>query len=613
MKRLYGFLSLLLMLMVTACAANGGGVTTTGGGARPASGYEIYEHNGGVARPNNAVDVYIAYAPETEEYMPEIIRLFNQSYADGVHPVTKQPLTESDARYYMWGTQPENGGSSGSLARGVVNAVIAPNNADIYKPTILQPSVSTWLGYINYNAGRPIFDLSQIQPTAISPVVIGIWEERLAELERRTGKDRTELGWADLLDVLETGWEDGNRRAVYYGHADPIISSTALSTFIMEYYACARREGITERRISLATVNTTSVQDCVREIESLVKHYSDRTEDFLEYVGQGPDYLDMLALEETDLICINLGATQGDQQCLRPQGGQRLVAIYPSEGTFWHEHPFATVQWDVAQGGWTTQAQRDGAAVFTEFVISEEIQQIILQNGFRPANPNVPVGYPFVEENGVLPAGPSQILDLPDYEVIIAMQNSWSLVKKQTDIMLLIDVSGSMNDEGRLEQAKEAARQFIAQMEPTNRLGLAVFNETVTVRVPLGNAETTSFQVTAQIDTLRADGGTAMYAGLVETIAALEAEDVTTNRIRAIVLLSDGADTSDGSVTLNEVVQAIQASRSTLNPILVVPVAYGSNADVTALNNIARASATRVQSGDPNNIGEVLEVIASFF
>jgi len=43
--------------------------------------------------------------------------------------------------------------------------------------------------------------------------------------------------------------------------------------------------------------------------------------------------------------------------------------------------------------------------------------------------------------------------------------------------------------------------------------------------------------------------------------------------------------------------------------MLVIPVAYGTN----ALRAIARASATRVQSGDPENISEVLELIGSFF
>jgi hypothetical protein len=39
----------------------------------------------------------------------------------------------------------------------------------------------------------------------------------------------------------------------------------------------------------------------------------------------------------------------------------------------------------------------------------------------------------------------------------------------------------------------------------------------------------------------------------------------------------------------------------------------GLGADVNALNNIAPASATSVQSGDPDNIVRVLEIISRFF
>jgi hypothetical protein len=42
-------------------------------------------------------------------------------------------------------------------------------------------------------------------------------------------------------------------------------------------------------------------------------------------------------------------------------------------------------------------------------------------------------------------------------------------------------------------------------------------------------------------------------------------------------------------------------------------VAYGSNADIETLSSIARASSTKVQSGDPKNITSVLDIISSYF
>jgi hypothetical protein len=57
----------------------------------------------------------------------------------------------------------------------------------------------------------------------------------------------------------------------------------------------------------------------------------------------------------------------------------------------------------------------------------------------------------------------------------------------------------------------------------------------------------------------------------------------------------------------------VEASRDSLNPVILIPVAYGSDADVNALNSLARASSTRVQSGDPQSILGVLEIISSYF
>ena len=90
------------------------------------------------------------------------------------------------------------------------------------------------------------------------------------------------------------------------------------------------------------------------------------------------------------------------------------------------------------------------------------------------------------------------------------------------------------------------------------------------------------------------------------------ARDSEDDRIQSIVVLSDGQDTSS-LTSLQEVVEAINANKEDRNPVIVIPVAYGGDADINSLNNIARASATRVQSGDPENIQQVLELISSYF
>ena len=88
------------------------------------------------------------------------------------------------------------------------------------------------------------------------------------------------------------------------------------------------------------------------------------------------------------------------------------------------------------------------------------------------------------------------------------------------------------------------------------------------------------------------------------------------DRIRAIVLLSDGEDTASiGGVTLNTATRAIEASYSSRNPVILVPVGYGSLSTELqrVLDSLGDASNTQWIQGDPNTINELLQLISSFF
>ena len=579
-------LTLLAVILLAGCQ--------TGGDTN------VPSNNGTVSRPGNAIDVSIIYAPESDLYMPQVIDDFNRAYAQGRNPVTGEGLASGERPVYVTGVS----GSSGTVMQGIVNAFIAPNNQNVAQPVIFQPSVSHWLALANYQSGRRVFDLSQARATALAPVVIAIWESRLRAIQDTVGYQ--DIGWEELLDVLKSpnGWQDygipNGRRTVYYGHTDPLVSSTALSTLIAEFYASARVGGFTGRRLTAAQVNDASIQEGVREIEQLIRHYSSRTTEFKEYIAQGPGYLDFVALEENDLIFINRGLTEY-------QPPERLVALYPKEGTFWHEHPMGIVNAD-----WVTSEQQDAARIFVDYVLTPDVQRLIMSQGFRPANSDVTLEFPFVEENGIDPDKPTTVLDAPEADVIAAIQQSWSLVKKQADILLVIDTSGSMSNDDKLAQAQEAALAFLSTMETNNRVGLATFSDQVTLRVNIEDYERVSEQLYSQIRSLRADGGTELYGAIQQAVDVMNQQSDET-RIRAVVILSDGEDTGDRGFTLQDAINAVNETSNALNPVIVIPVAYGSDADIQTLNAIARASNTRVQAGDPDNISRVLDLIASYF
>ncbi len=578
--------ALLVILVPRACG--GGNVARQTGAETPG----VPE-----ATDANRIEVSIIYAPEYAPFMPKIIEDFNNLTAQGKDPLTGERLASAGKTIHVSGKD----GSSGTVMQGIVNAVIAPENSNVERPTIFSPSVSHWLALANRQVGKELFTLADAQPTGLAPVVMAIWESRLKAIQAKHPGQL--IGWEELLEVMNdpNGWASygiSGRSTVYYGHTDPFISSTALSTLMAEFYASSRyNAGQVDRRLTMDNVNNPKVQEGVRKIERMIKHYSSRTTEFKEYIAQGPEYVDFVALEENDLIYINQGKTQ-----YKPP--ERLVALYPKEGTFWHEHPFA-----IPNADWVTPEQREAAQVFTQYVRSEEIQKRIMEAGFRPANAKVKIGYPIVSELGIDPLQPSTILEVPSSDVLAAVQASWQYVKKQADVVLLVDTTGSMAG-AKIEQAKQAMVEFASDQQNSNRMGLTRFSTDVQDLVALDSLEVNREAIDQAVGGLKANGNTALYDALLETMKQLAASDST--RIRAILVLSDGKDNAS-KANLNDVVTAVTAARDSKAPILVIPIAYGSDADINALSAIARASNVKVQSGDPKNITNVLAIIASYF
>ena len=566
------------------------------------AGQLVNRATGDFSKPSNAIEVSLIYAPEEDLYIRDVITNFNRSYAQGLNPVTGKNLANDERPIWVEGVN----ASSGTVAQGIVNAFIAPNNANVQRPVIFSPSVRHWLALVNYQAGQQVFDVNGSPSTAIAPVVIAIWESRLNAIKAK--HPGQEIGWQELFKVFNSpdGWRSyglSGRQAVYYGHTDPYVSSTALSTLLAEFYASSRYAGAKDAgnttQLTSQQVNDAAIQDGVRQIEKLIKHYSSRTTEFKEYIAQGPDYLDFVALEENDLIFINQGKTQ-----YKPP--EKLVALYPKEGTFLHDHPFA-----IPNAPWVSDEQRAAAKVFTDYVLTKEVQQKVMENGFRPANKDVPLAYPISTDLGVDPSQPKTLLAEPDPATLTAVQRSWQLVKKQANVLILVDTSGSMRDNNKLEQAKEAIKVFVDDQAGKNNVGLVRFSSDVQTLVPLGSLESNRADILSQVDSLNATGNTSLNDALISAMETLSATSDAA-RIQAIVLLSDGQDTSSNA-TINDAIQAISNARNGRTPVLVIPVAYGDDADISSLSTIARASDTKVQPGDPKNIKSLLEIIGSYF
>ncbi|HET7736384.1 MAG TPA: VWA domain-containing protein, partial [Nocardioidaceae bacterium] len=146
--------------------------------------------------------------------------------------------------------------------------------------------------------------------------------------------------------------------------------------------------------------------------------------------------------------------------------------------------------------------------------------------------------------------------------------------------MLVMDTSGSMNQNGRLAAAKQAARAFVSSVPADLRVGLATFDNRARVVEPPSTDRT---RLASAIDGLTADGSTAIFDAVV-----LGARVLGSSGVRSIVLLTDGEE--EGSrANLGEATGALRAGKIRLDA-----VAFQTSAGRETLSRLATAGGGQV-------------------
>ena len=83
--------------------------------------------------------------------------------------------------------------------------------------------------------------------------------------------------------------------------------------------------------------------------------------------------------------------------------------------------------------------------------------------------------------------------------------------------------------------------------------------------------------------------------------------------MRAVVLLSDGADTASLH-TLKDVLDQLKRIGEVANsPVMIVPIAYGNDTNLKELESIANASGRSGVQGNPKNIADLLLTLSKGF
>lgn len=312
---------------------------------------------------HDPVTLTLYYGSEKEAWMSDVIADFNHHHyaaCDGIITVNAIPI-----------------GSGASLEQ-ILNGSIQPD--------VWSPAGSVWLNLLNarwhQKTGRDLIDMgAKATPSLVSsPVVIAMWKPLAAAL----GWPQRAIGWSDIARLGDDprGWaayghpEAGSFK---FGHTHPAYSNSGLDAIIaMSYAALGKQRGLT-----LSDIQDLRVRNFIADIEKSVIHYGDSTGFFAdEMFNKGPSFLSAAVMYENLVVEANDGHSY-------PHLPFPVVAIYPKEGTFYSDHPYA-----ILHGGWLTPAKESAAEVLQAFLLAPQQQAKALRYGFRPAVPSIALGAP---------------------------------------------------------------------------------------------------------------------------------------------------------------------------------------------------------------------------
>jgi Ca-activated chloride channel homolog len=421
---------------------------------------------------------------------------------------------------------------------------------------------------------------------AESPLVIAMWRP----VAERLGWPGTALGWLDVGSLAAdppawsyySGGEFGD--VLRLGHTHPGLSASGASTLL----AIVQAAGATTEAVTVGDIEQPIVQASVGAFEAAVSWFSPTTLSLAQTMSErGITYLGAAVMYENNVL--DYGA-----------GDPEIVPIYPFEGTFMASHPACLNATAVAES-------RQAATLFRNYLLSQEGQRLAVSKGLRPADKSTPIGAPLDASRGVNLNEPQRLFNAPSVATIYAIQELWQDARKHVNLVMLLDVSGSMRG-NKMEGMRAAAVQFVRQMGDDDYITIITFADNPVLVVNQTRVGDDREAVIRTIQGLSAGGYTALFDAIGDGATTI-AETSSPDRSNVLVVLTDGQDTSSSRYAFND--RLIQEAIA--NDTTVFTIAYGSDADERLMTDLALRANGNYYKGDEANIDAIYEEMSAAF
>jgi len=414
-----------------------------------------------------------------------------------------------------------------------------------YRPAGYSPASQPWLELLR---------LDGVTPTLLQPSLVG----NRSVIAVRGGAWKQSGGGTLAFGPVMERTLAGQLRM---GTCNPYLCSPGLDFMHTLLWTTAGHAG-QGGALQAAELERGSIQRSLELFQQRVSRIDPTYIEQIEIWKRRPEALDAAVMAE-----------QSYRQLQREPGFGDLVAV-----------PFGADQGSpLVALPWTTGPERQALERFGRFVTSSPLQTLARSQDFGDPSP-VPAT-----------ARPPRA----DGEVLSKVQRLWKQRKdggRTVYLQLLVDVSGSMNENDRLSQLKRALTVASGAINSGNQVGLISFSDKPTRLMPLQPYDENSrARLLATAQGLQANGATALYDGLAVALHDLmQARRRDPNGRFHLLVLSDGLATK--GLRLGDLRSVIENS-----DITITPIAYGDVND-GELREIAAIREGAVYRGDPKRI-----------
>lgn len=359
-----------------------------------------------------------------------------------------------------------------------------------------------------------------------------------------------------------------------------------------------------------STIWAPETRKAVHDLEKTVFHMGEIDTDLLNrMVERGPSYLTAVSNYEPNVIQWNLN---NSTKMAFP-----FVFVYPSEGTYWFDHPYCIT----SKGNWTTSDEQvAGAETFLSFITQKAQLEQMATYGIRPNDPTISLDTPNSKfsvdfgTDGRVTTSTFPNLPEPSATSMNEVIDMWYTEKKPVSCMLVIDTSGSMGVD-KMNSAKAAAQNFIKQMQPDDFISLVTFSSNI-VAHSAGLVSAMGAAIYNELGDLASDGDTVLYdvvaysANVMNNMRATDMAAGVSNSY-AVVLMTDGVDTQ--STDSESQMFAALPDGTEADQLHYFTVGFGSDADTTLLGQIASQTNGKTFVADQDNVFSVYYQISMEF